>query len=133
VIAAVAERLIPGARDAGVDRYMEAHRAAFAGALEALAARGFEEAADQDALLAELERERPDLFEPLLAHARQGMFGDPSYGGNVDRAGWKLLGYPGPRPAWTAADQAIGDDSPKGLASLGAIAQGAILPREETT
>ncbi|MDA0165306.1 gluconate 2-dehydrogenase subunit 3 family protein [Solirubrobacter ginsenosidimutans] len=105
MIAAIAERLIPGACEAGVDRYMEAHRAAFSGALEALA--GFEDAADQDALLAELERERPDLFDPLLAHARQGMFGDPSYGGNIDRVGWKLLGYPGPRPVWTAADQAL--------------------------
>ncbi|HEY6887502.1 MAG TPA: gluconate 2-dehydrogenase subunit 3 family protein [Solirubrobacter sp.] len=105
MIAAIAERLIPGAREAGVDRYMEAHREAFAGALEALA--GFEDAADQDALLAELERERPDLFEPLLAHARQGMFGDPSYGGNIGGIGWKLLGYPGPRPVWTAADQAL--------------------------
>ena len=35
MIAAVAERLIPGARDAGVDGYMKAHRAAFAGAPEA--------------------------------------------------------------------------------------------------
>ena len=49
--------------------------------------------------------------EPLLAHARQGMFGDPSYGGNVDRAGWALLGYSGPRPVWTAADQ--GEASPR--------------------
>jgi hypothetical protein len=105
VIAAIAEQLIPGAREAGVERYMEAHQDAFAGALETLA--GFEDAADQDALLADLERKRPDLFEPLLAHARQGMFGDPSYGGNVDRAGWTLLGYPGPRPIWTAADQAV--------------------------
>ncbi|WP_028062403.1 gluconate 2-dehydrogenase subunit 3 family protein [Solirubrobacter soli] len=105
MIAAIAERLIPGAREAGVDIYMQAHRDAFAGALEALA--GFEEAADQDALLLALERERPDLFEPLLAHARQGMFGDPSYGGNIGRAGWALLGYPGPRPVWTAAEQEL--------------------------
>jgi hypothetical protein len=107
VIAAIAERLVPGAREAGVHVYMEAHRDAFAGALEALELAGFQDAADQDALLADLERERPEDFEPLLAHARQGMFGDPSYGGNVDGAGWKLLGYPGPRPVWTAADQTL--------------------------
>ena len=25
----------------------------------------------------------------------EGMFSDPIYGGNRDKAGWKLLGYPG--------------------------------------
>jgi gluconate 2-dehydrogenase gamma chain len=27
----------------------------------------------------------------------EGMFGDPSYGGNANFAGWDLIEYPGPR------------------------------------
>jgi hypothetical protein len=41
----------------------------------------------------------------VLAHTRQGMFGDPFYGGNVNYAGWDLLGYPGVRTMVTAAEQ----------------------------
>jgi gluconate 2-dehydrogenase gamma chain len=36
-------------------------------------------------------------FVPLLAmHTRQGFYSDPVYGGNKDRAGWKVIGFPGP-------------------------------------
>jgi gluconate 2-dehydrogenase gamma chain len=36
-------------------------------------------------------------FVPLLAmHTRQGFYADPIYGGNKDRAGWKVIGFPGP-------------------------------------
>jgi gluconate 2-dehydrogenase gamma chain len=36
-------------------------------------------------------------FLPLLAlHTRQGFYADPSYGGNRDRVGWDLIGFPGP-------------------------------------
>ena len=31
----------------------------------------------------------------LLEHTREGMFSDPIYGGNVNFAGWDLIGYPG--------------------------------------
>jgi gluconate 2-dehydrogenase gamma chain len=34
---------------------------------------------------------------PLLAlHTRQGFYADPIYGGNHDRVGWDLIGFPGP-------------------------------------
>ncbi len=33
-----------------------------------------------------------ELFYPLF---NQGAFADPIYGGNRDKAGWKLIGYPG--------------------------------------
>lgn len=33
-----------------------------------------------------------ELFYPLF---NQGAFSDPIYGGNRDKAGWKLIGYPG--------------------------------------
>lgn len=45
------------------------------------------------------------FFALVLSHTRQGMFGDPYYGGNANFAGWDLLGYPGIRTMVTAADQ----------------------------
>jgi gluconate 2-dehydrogenase gamma chain len=47
------------------------------------------------------------FFELVLRHTREGMFGDPCWGGNADHAGWRLIGYPGPRHEWTAEDQRI--------------------------
>jgi gluconate 2-dehydrogenase gamma chain len=36
-------------------------------------------------------------FLPLLAlHTRQGFYADPIYGGNSDRIGWQVIGFPGP-------------------------------------
>jgi gluconate 2-dehydrogenase gamma chain len=36
-------------------------------------------------------------FVPLLAlHTRQGFYADPIYGGNRDRVGWNVIGFPGP-------------------------------------
>ena len=35
-------------------------------------------------------------FVPLLAlHTRQGFYADPIYGGNRNKAGWRLIGFPG--------------------------------------
>ena len=45
------------------------------------------------------------FFAMVLNHTRQGMFGDPYYGGNANFVGWDLIGYPGVRTSVTAADQ----------------------------
>lgn len=37
-----------------------------------------------------------DFFHALVLHTRQGFYGDPAYGGNKDRVGWKVIGFPGP-------------------------------------
>lgn len=37
------------------------------------------------------------FFNMLLANAKEGFFADPMYGGNVDFAGWNLIGFPGAR------------------------------------
>lgn len=37
------------------------------------------------------------FFEALCLHTRQGMFCDPVYGGNQNRVGWDLVGFPGPK------------------------------------
>ncbi len=36
-------------------------------------------------------------FVPMLAlHTRQGFYADPIYGGNKNRVGWQMIGFPGP-------------------------------------
>jgi hypothetical protein len=66
----------------------------------------------QDSLLRELESEPAgsegrSFFETARDHTIEGMFGDPSWGGNRAGAGWRLIGYRRPRLVWSAADQAI--------------------------
>ncbi|WP_245737014.1 gluconate 2-dehydrogenase subunit 3 family protein [Micromonospora pattaloongensis] len=36
------------------------------------------------------------FFDALVAHTRQGFYGDPVYGGNRGRVGWDVIGFPGP-------------------------------------
>jgi gluconate 2-dehydrogenase gamma chain len=67
---------------------------------------------EQDAILTQAEAGKladgPDGFFALLVeHTRQGMFGDPIYGGNADFAGWDLIGYPGMKLLWTEEEQQI--------------------------
>src|SRR6266705_865090 len=40
-------------------------------------------------------RGRPVFFATLYQNVMEGMFADPIYGGNRDKAGWKLIGFPG--------------------------------------
>jgi gluconate 2-dehydrogenase gamma chain len=70
---------------------------------------------EQDAVLREIEQ-ASSVFDPaslssfftlLRQHAIEGMFCDPAWGGNHDRVGWELLGYPGPRSVWSEAAQQI--------------------------
>lgn len=37
-----------------------------------------------------------DFFPLLVTHTRQGFYADPIYGGNRDRIGWTVIGFPGP-------------------------------------
>ncbi len=37
--------------------------------------------------------EATDFFELLRTHTLYGLLGDPGYGGNRDRIGWKLIGF----------------------------------------
>ncbi|HEX5463187.1 MAG TPA: gluconate 2-dehydrogenase subunit 3 family protein [Burkholderiales bacterium] len=60
---------------------------------------------DKDNVLRRLEAGKVDLadvpsatfFDFLMHNTRNGFLSDPIYGGNRDFAGWKLLGFPGPR------------------------------------
>jgi len=57
----------------------------------------------QDGLLAEAEHGKLDFgvlpsaafFGALLDATMEGFFSDPMYGGNRDKIGWKLVGFPG--------------------------------------
>jgi gluconate 2-dehydrogenase gamma chain len=35
------------------------------------------------------------FFDIAYQATMEGMFGDPIYGGNIDKAAWKMIGYPG--------------------------------------
>lgn len=37
-----------------------------------------------------------DFFPLLVLHTRQGFLADPIYGGNQNRVGWDVIGFPGP-------------------------------------
>jgi gluconate 2-dehydrogenase gamma chain len=128
------DALGPGAREAKVVRYIDrALGGALAGSRDAyrsgLAAfdrycrmsrgKAFGELTpiDQDSVLIDVETgaatgsgagftgSSAQFFTLVLNHTRQGMFGDPYYGGNANFVGWDLIGYPGVRTQVTAADQ----------------------------
>ena len=60
-------------------------------------------AAEQDAILKQLESGKFELqcvgaktfFDLLLKNTIEGFFSDPIHGGNRDKVGWKLIGFPG--------------------------------------
>jgi gluconate 2-dehydrogenase gamma chain len=68
------------------------------------------DAASQDEVLHGLEKGKVKLarahaqqfFGMLWEDAREGFLADPMYGGNRDFAGWKLVGFPGPRYNYVA-------------------------------
>jgi gluconate 2-dehydrogenase gamma chain len=49
----------------------------------------------------------PAFFDSLRNHTIEGMFCDPAHRGNRDLVGWKLLGYPGPQPGYSHAEQQL--------------------------
>jgi gluconate 2-dehydrogenase gamma chain len=47
------------------------------------------------------------FFEMLRVHTLEGLFGDPAHGGNRGLRGWRLLGYLGPQPGYSHAEQQL--------------------------
>jgi gluconate 2-dehydrogenase gamma chain len=133
----------PGAVEAGVVRYIDRALASEAagGELEGFRAnlaavdelarqeqnQRFQDLAPnvQEALVGALETGAAEGFSPgaaqffaiLREFALQGMFGDPIYGGNIDNAGWDLLGYGGVRIDVPAEAQELGAETPEGESS----------------
>ena len=112
----------PGALEAGCATYIElalkdayqSHRKAYSSGLAALDAHAMSRGGksftalnttERDKVLSDFEQnvniagysDSAAFFELVRQHTLEGMFGDPFYGGNVNFAGWDLIGYPGPR------------------------------------
>jgi gluconate 2-dehydrogenase gamma chain len=123
----------PGAVECGVVEYMDrslagplaGEKAAIASGLDAVDAfaRATHEAPlvelppdQQEAILTAFETgntsglmaDSSAFFVRIRRLTLEGMFCDPSYGGNRNFAGWDLIRYPGPRMAVSAEDQKIG-------------------------
>jgi gluconate 2-dehydrogenase gamma chain len=72
----------------------------------------------QDELLQGLQEMSVDLedvpgatfFTVLLSDTKNGFFSDPSLGGNRDKVGWRLIGYPGVAAVYT--DHIFTDNEP---------------------
>jgi gluconate 2-dehydrogenase gamma chain len=117
-VEALCEQLIPadrdpGARDAGVVKYIDIqlakrlrrHRRSYRVGLAAVdaASRGkfgkaFAEASpdQQIEVLKDVEETSKEFFDLILMHTRQGFYGDPRHGGNRNMASWKMVGLPFP-------------------------------------
>lgn len=120
----------PGARDAGVLNYIDLALAGAYADLQDVYRRGLAEldsycreahkapfatlgSAQQDEVIRALEEGRAsgftwptaqEFFTTIRTHTMEGMFADPIYGGNKDFAGWRLVGFPGAQPVFTAGD-----------------------------
>jgi gluconate 2-dehydrogenase gamma chain len=114
-IEAIAAQIIPtdetpGAREAGVIYFIDRALATFDQDKRVLYVAGLKdlegkraalfpgshsiaglEPAEQIRLLQAIET--TDFFDLIRTHTVLGFFGDPSYGGNRDRIGWKLIGF----------------------------------------
>lgn len=120
----------PGAREARVARYIDEaigpvpHRDRFIEGLEAAdeyalatrSARIVDLSPEQcAALLTEIQQNRATgfptgsaaFFGALRSLVLEGMFSDPSYGGNAAYIGWKLIGYPGHLLEVTVEEQQV--------------------------
>ena len=116
---AICEQLIPadrdpGAKQAGVVNYIDIqltkafrrHRAAYRQGLAGVDSisrtkfgKGFVDLAPerQREVLTAVEQNSRAFFDLILAHTRQGFYGDPRHGGNRGMASWKMIGLPYPQ------------------------------------
>ncbi len=116
---AICEQIIPADRDPGAKdaravnyidiqltrsfkRYQRTYRQGIA-AVDAASRKKFgkrfvELAGEQQTeVLIEIEKSAAAFFDLILAHTRQGFYGDPRHGGNHDRVSWKMLGLAFPQ------------------------------------
>ena len=93
-------------------------------------------AGDQDKILHGLEKGEIELagapakefFAMLWQNTNEGFFADPIYGGNRDFAGWKLIGFPGPRYNYANEIEQYG--KPYTLPTVGLMGRnGSALPK----
>ena len=115
---AICERIIPADHDPGAKearaanyidiqltrpfkRYQKVYRQGIA-AVDAASRKKFGQrfveltAGQQTEVLTDIEKSFSAFFELILAHTRQGFYGDPRHGGNRNRVSWKMIGVPFP-------------------------------------
>jgi len=120
-IAAITEQILPsgdgpGAKEAGIVHFIDRALTTFDASLQDAYRKGLSEAGrarrkmfpestgiaalPQDQQM-ELVRaiEKTDFFETVRTHTLLGFLGNPSYGGNRDKVGWKHIGFE-MRMAW---------------------------------
>lgn len=117
-VEAIAAQLIPadsdpGAKEAGVVHYIDIqlsarfkkHRKTYRDGLAGVDAASMKAGGKRFADLAEaqqidvlnsVEENDKAFFQLILAHTRQGFYGDPRHGGNRNMASWKMVGLPCP-------------------------------------
>jgi gluconate 2-dehydrogenase gamma chain len=92
--------------------------------------------AEQDKVLKGLEKGDIELtgapgkefFAMLWQNTGEGFFADPIYGGNRDFAGWKLVGFPGPR--YNYVDEIEQYGKPYTLPTVGLAGRSGTLARK---
>jgi gluconate 2-dehydrogenase gamma chain len=52
-----------------------------------------------------------NFFGVVREHTLEGMFSDPAYGGNRDKVGWRLIGFPGAQWSYSEEQLEPGFDS----------------------
>jgi gluconate 2-dehydrogenase gamma chain len=115
---AICEQLIPADQDPGAKearvvnyidiqltrhfkRYQKTYRQGIA-AVDAVSRKKFGKrfvelpAGEQTEALVDIEESSAAFFDLILAHTRQGFYGDPRHGGNRNRVSWKMIGLPFP-------------------------------------
>ncbi len=117
-VEAICERIIPtdadpGAKAAGVINYIDIqltkcfkkHQKTYregVAAVDAASRKQFGKpfvelpSEQQVEVLQNTEQNSKAFFDLILAHTRQGFYGDPRHGGNRDRVSWKMVGLPFP-------------------------------------
>ena len=143
----------PGANAIGASFYLdhalhgpyadavETYRMVFSG-LDA-ASGGFADAseAQQHAAIAALEagtlpglrEERPGVvFDLVLRHLREGLFGDPIHGGNRDMLGWRMVGFPGVEPGYSLEQQQLDHEHAPASRTLRDLQPDALPPPPRT-
>jgi gluconate 2-dehydrogenase gamma chain len=103
----------PSASEAGVLNYIDRqlvrhyrpHQGAYRDGLEQAEAQSRERfgkaiaelgAADQLAVVTDMERDHHSFFEMVRDHTLEGYYGSPRHGGNRDELSWKMLGLGDP-------------------------------------
>jgi len=103
---------MPGAREARVVYFMDRSLATFAKDQRPLFEKGAKELrtraakkkrgatsfaalsnAEQIAVITDMEKAKDSFFNVLRSSTIVGMFANPEYGGNFNKAGWSLLGF----------------------------------------